>query len=114
MVKSFILSLNFARSLKKDRSNRSLFDIIPTNDVENDENVAAGVDENVEREIPSILNKNVSNFRAQGFSVDDNNEPAPEIFRMQPTLQMMECIEHGEVNPWMQGGWLVSKMCSQH
>ena len=78
MVKSFILSLNFARSLKKDRSNRSLFDIIPTNDVENDENVAAGVDENVEREIPSILNKDVSNFRAQGFSVDDNNEPAPE------------------------------------
>jgi hypothetical protein len=37
---------------------------------------AAGVDKNVEREIPFILNEDVSNFRAQGFSVDDDNEPA--------------------------------------
>ncbi len=56
----------------------SLFNNIPTYNVENDENVAVGVDENVEREIPSISNEDVSNFRAQGFSVDDNNEPAPE------------------------------------
>ncbi len=30
----------------------SLFDIIQTNDVENDKNVAVGGDENVEREFP--------------------------------------------------------------
>jgi hypothetical protein len=56
----------------------SLFDTIPTNDVEKDENVAVGGVENEEREIPSMLNEDVSNFRAQGFSVDDDNEPAPE------------------------------------
>ena len=56
----------------------SLFDTIPTNDVENDENVAVGGVENEEREIPSMLNEDVSNFRAQGLSVDDDNEPAPE------------------------------------
>ena len=58
----------------------SLFDIIPTNDVENDKNVAAGVDENAEREIPTILNEGISNFRSQGFSVDNDNEPAPEKY----------------------------------
>jgi hypothetical protein len=31
-----------------------------------------------EREMPSILNEDISNFRAQGFAVDDDNEPAPE------------------------------------
>jgi hypothetical protein len=46
--------------------------------VENDENVAVGGVENEEREIPSMLNEDISNFRAQGFSVDDDNEPAPE------------------------------------
>ena len=55
-----------------------MFDIIQTNDVENDKNVAVGGDENVEREIPSVLNEDISNFRAQGFAVDDDNEPAPE------------------------------------
>jgi hypothetical protein len=34
----------------------SLFDIIPTNDVENAENVAAEGGEILEREIPSVLN----------------------------------------------------------
>ena len=57
---------------------KSLFDIIPTNDVGNDQNVAVGGDENDEREIPSISNEDISNFRAQGFSVDDDKEPAPE------------------------------------
>ncbi|KAI2500665.1 Transposase IS4 [Fragilaria crotonensis] len=56
----------------------SLFDVIPTNDVENDRSVAVGGNENDEREIPSVLNEDVSSFRAQGFAVDDDNEPAPE------------------------------------
>ena len=56
----------------------SLFDILSRNDVENDGNVALGGDENEEREIPSVLNEDISNFRAQGFAVDDDNEPAPE------------------------------------
>ena len=56
----------------------SLFDVIPTNDVENDRSVAVGVNENEEREIPSVLNEDVSSFRAQGFAVDDDNEPAPK------------------------------------
>jgi hypothetical protein len=56
----------------------SLFDVISTNDVENAEDVAVEGGENIEREIPSMLNEDISNFRAQGFSVDDDNEPAPE------------------------------------
>jgi hypothetical protein len=55
-----------------------LFDIIQTNDVENDKNVAIGGDENVEREIPSVLNGDIPSFRARGFSFDDDNEPAPK------------------------------------
>ena len=46
--------------------------------MENDENVAAADDENEEREIPRILNEDISNFRAQGFEIDDDNDPAPE------------------------------------
>ena len=46
--------------------------------MENNKNVAVGDDENTEREIPSVLNEDISNFRAQGFAVDDDNEPAPE------------------------------------
>ncbi len=41
---------------------KSLFDGIPTNDVENAENVAVAGDEILEREIPSVLNKDVTNF----------------------------------------------------
>ncbi|KAI2490366.1 hypothetical protein MHU86_24206 [Fragilaria crotonensis] len=41
----------------------SLFDVIPTNDVENDRSVAVGGNENDEREIPSVLNEDVSSFR---------------------------------------------------
>lgn len=53
------------------------------NDSQQDDSEAVGVvavgDEEVElREIPSILNEDVSNFRAQGFAVDDDNDPAPE------------------------------------
>ena len=56
----------------------SLFDVTPINDVENMQNVTVEGDENLENEIPSGLNKDVSNFRAQGFSVNNDNEPAPE------------------------------------
>ena len=56
----------------------SLFNIIPTNDMENAVNVAVEGGEIVEREIPTTLNEDISNFRPQGFSVDDDNEPAPE------------------------------------
>jgi hypothetical protein len=37
-----------------------------------------GGDENVERKITLVLNEDISSFRAQGFAVDDDNEPAPE------------------------------------
>ncbi|KAI2511756.1 hypothetical protein MHU86_2650 [Fragilaria crotonensis] len=40
----------------------SLFDTIPSNDVGNDEDVAVGGDENEQREIPSILNEDISSF----------------------------------------------------
>ena len=40
--------------------------------------MAAAGDENREREIPRVLNEDISNFRAQGFEVDNDNEPAPE------------------------------------
>ena len=83
--------------------------------VGNDENVAVGDDESEECEIPSILNKDISSFRAKGFSVDDNNEPAPENFPT-PAGTVNEDAgiyrEHGGVNPWTLEGWLVSKMCS--
>ena len=56
----------------------SLFITSPLNNVENNENVAAADDENGGREIPRVLNEDISNFLAQGFEVDDSNEPAPE------------------------------------
>ena len=62
---------------------KTLFDVIQTNDVENDKNMDDGGDENIEREIPSVLNEDISSFWAQGFAVDDDNEPAPESI---PTL----------------------------
>jgi hypothetical protein len=71
MVNSFMLLLDFARSPRKDRSNPCL--IIHTSDAENDENVAAGGDEKVEHEIPSVLNEDISSFRAQGFAVDNDD-----------------------------------------
>ena len=42
--------------------------------------------------IPTILNdKDVSNFRAMGFCVDDDNEPAPENIPT-PNANPIECI----------------------
>ncbi len=39
----------------------------------------AGKAEEIEgRQIPSILNEDISNFRAQGFAVDNDNDPAPQ------------------------------------
>jgi Transposase IS4 len=40
--------------------------------------VAAVVGEEEPVEVPQIFNEDLSNFRAQGFEVDDDNEPAPE------------------------------------
>ena len=56
----------------------SRFDIIPTGDVEDATNVAIEGGEITGREIPTTFNEDISNFRAQGFSVDDDNDPAPE------------------------------------
>jgi hypothetical protein len=47
-------------------------------DLEGGGNVAGEADDIEGREIPSILNEDISNFRAQDFAVDDDNEPAPE------------------------------------
>ncbi len=47
-------------------------------DLEGVEAVAVRGEEVVQREVPSILNEDASNFRAQGFEVDDNNNPAPK------------------------------------
>jgi Transposase IS4 len=56
----------------------SLFDTPPQEDVEGGEDVAVEVEAPEAREIPRFLNEDISNFRAQGFAVDDDNEPAPE------------------------------------
>jgi hypothetical protein len=52
--------------------------MLASNDVENDKNVAVGVDDNVKREMLSVLNEDILNFRAHGFAVDNNNKPAPD------------------------------------
>jgi hypothetical protein len=78
IVKSFMLSVDFARSLKKDRSNSSL-GLSQQTMWKNTENVTVEKSgEILEHESPFILNADVTNFRAQGFSVDDNNEPPPK------------------------------------
>jgi hypothetical protein len=41
-------------------------------------NVTGKAEEIEGREIPSILNEDISNFRAQRFAVDDDNDPAPK------------------------------------
>jgi hypothetical protein len=74
----------------------SLFDIMQTSDVENNENVAVGGDENIEREIQSVLNEDISSFQAQGFAVDNDHEPAPENI---PTLNDSGAFTHpGDVS----------------
>lgn len=55
-----------------------LFNEAQQSDHEGVEDVAVGGEEVVQREVPSILNEDASNFRAQGFEVDDDNDPAPE------------------------------------
>jgi hypothetical protein len=93
MAKSFMLSLDSARSQKKDRSNPCSI-LCQANDVENAENVAAeGWSECWSVKYHLVLNEDISSFRAQGFAVDDDNEPAPENI---PTASrhwhMMGCI----------------------
>jgi hypothetical protein len=56
----------------------SLFERPTQDDVQGGEHVAVEADVLEEREIPETLNEDISNFRAQGFAVDDDNEPAPE------------------------------------
>ena len=56
----------------------SFFDLPSANELTNETDVALEGAEIIAREIPVILNEDISNFRAQGFSVDDDNEPAPE------------------------------------
>ncbi len=63
--------------------------------MENEGNVAVGGDENEERAIPSVLNEDISNFRAQGFGVDDDNKPAPENI---PTLT--DTVTDDMYRPW--------------
>jgi hypothetical protein len=78
IVKSFVLSVDFARSLKKDRSNYSL-GLSQQTMWKNTENVTVEEGgEILEHELPSIVILDVTNFRAQGFSVDNNNEPTPK------------------------------------
>jgi hypothetical protein len=79
---------------------KSLFDLIQTNYVENDKIVAVGDDENVEREIPSVLKDDISSFRAQGFAVDDDNEPAPKNIPTSNDSGTDDIyFDPGEVNP---------------
>ena len=58
--------------------------------------VAVADEEDGQREIPVMLNEDASNFRAQGFEVDDNNEPAPEnIPRTNDTRTNCEFLSWG-------------------
>jgi hypothetical protein len=61
MAKSFMLSLRFCK-VTEEGPIESIFDIMPTNDVENAENVAAEGGQILEREIPSVLNEDISSF----------------------------------------------------
>jgi hypothetical protein len=47
-------------------------------DMEGGGHVAGLPEEEEGCEVPSIFNEEISNFRAQGFAVDDDSEPAPE------------------------------------
>ena len=58
--------------------------------------VAVADEEDGQREIPVMLNEDASNFRAQGFEVDDDNEPAPEnIPRTNDTRTNCEFLSWG-------------------
>ena len=73
---------------------------------------------------PAVLNEDIPNFRAQGFSVDDDNEPAPEYI---PTST--DTATDGIYKPWRSEPlekrvlgvtgkcsllWLVSAKTSMH
>ena len=73
----------------------SFFDLPSANELTNETDVAVEGAEIIEREIPVILNEDISNFRAQGFSVDDDNEPAPENI-----LTATDAATDGIYKPW--------------
>jgi hypothetical protein len=73
----------------------SLFETPPQEDVDGGEDVAVEAEATEAREIPRILNEDISNFRAQGFAVDDDNEPAPENV---PSPN--DDINEGMYRPW--------------
>jgi hypothetical protein len=56
----------------------SLFERPSQQDVGGGANVTGKAEEIEGREIPSLLNEEISNFRAQRFAVDDDNDPDPE------------------------------------
>ena len=56
----------------------SLFERVSQENLEGGGRVAGETEEIEGRQIPSILNEDISSFRAQGFAVDDDNDPAPE------------------------------------
>ncbi len=64
--------------VQQEGTSEHLFNKAQQSDLEGVEAVAVGGEEVVQREVPSILNEDASNFRAQGFEVDDDNNPAPE------------------------------------
>ena len=69
----------------------SLFETPLPEDMEGGGHVAGLPDEEEGREVPSILNEDISNFRAQGFAVDDDNEPAPENIPS-PQDNSIDCV----------------------
>ena len=73
----------------------SFFDLPSANELTNETDVAVEGAEINGHEIPVILNEDVSNFRAQGFSVDEDNEPAPENI---PTAT--DRATNGIYKPW--------------
>ncbi len=64
--------------VQQEGASEHLFNKAQQSDLEGVEAVAVGGEEVVQHEVPSILNKDASNFWAQGFEVDDNNNPAPK------------------------------------
>ena len=55
---------------------------------------------------PLLLNEDASNFRAQGFEVDDDNEPAPENIPRQNDNNNSSCqyLEWGSETIGCRGG----------
>jgi hypothetical protein len=81
----------------------SLFERPLPDDLEGGGNVAGEADDIEGREIPSILNEDISNFRAQGFAVDNDNEPAPENIPSPQDQKSLTSILRVAAAPMMEG-----------